>query len=189
MSTVHDNLRYPIGPYEPPTVFTDEILSRWIAILDDFPARLTQETAHLTDEQLDTRYRPKGWTIRQVVHHCADSHFNSFVRFKLALTEEKPVIKPYFEDRWAELVDGESTPIEPSLKIIEGIHERWVISPEKPGGRRLAQNICTSGTWQGNPPERESRPLCLALQSSPGTYHNTQGIKGVGIRKTYQIVS
>jgi hypothetical protein len=126
MSTVHDNLRYPIGPYEPPTVFTDEILSRWIAILDDFPARLTQETAHLTDEQLDTRYRPKGWSIRQVVHHCADSHFNSFVRFKLALTEEKPVIKPYFEDRWAELVDGESTPIEPSLKIIEGLHERWV---------------------------------------------------------------
>lgn len=88
---------------------------------------MAEATILLSDAQLDTPYRPEGWTIRQVVHHCADSHMNAIIRLKLALTEEKPVIKPYFEDRWAELVDGKSLPIEPSLKILEGVHKRWVL--------------------------------------------------------------
>ncbi len=78
-------------------------------------------------EVLDTVYRPQGWTIRQVVHHCADSHMNSFIRFKLTLTEDTPTIKPYFEDRWAELIDSKNYRIYSSLQIIEGVHERWSI--------------------------------------------------------------
>jgi len=81
----------------------------------------------LSEVQLDTAYRPGGWTVRQVVHHCADSHMNSFIRFKLALTEENPTIKPYHEDKWAEMADAKNLPIEPSLKILEGLHDRWAI--------------------------------------------------------------
>ena len=83
-----------------------------------------QAVTDLNDEQLDTPYRPEGWTVRQTVHHIADSHLNSYCRFKLALTEDVPTIRPYYEDRWAELKDSEM-PIEVSMKIIEGVHARW----------------------------------------------------------------
>ena len=122
-----EELKYPIGKFVKPDYYTPEILNQYILDIGLFPSRLRAEVEQLTDEQLDTCYRPDGWTIRQVVHHCADSHMNSFTRFKLALTEEKPTIKPYFEDRWAELVDSKSMPIEPSLKILEGLHQRWVV--------------------------------------------------------------
>ena len=82
------------------------------------------EVGHLSDEQLNTPYRPEGWTIRQVVHHCADSHMNALIRFKLALTEDTPTVKPYLEDRWSELPDSKSTRIDSSIKILEGVHER-----------------------------------------------------------------
>jgi uncharacterized damage-inducible protein DinB len=82
--------------------------------------------ARLTDEQLDTPYRDGGWTVRQVVHHVPESHLNSYVRFKLALTEHEPTIKPYFEDRWAELEDARTAPIELSLNLLDAVHGRWV---------------------------------------------------------------
>ena len=119
--------KYPIGKYVRPDTYTPAILSQYILDIELFPSRLRADVEQLTDEQLDTRYRPDGWTIRQVVHHCADSQMNSFTRFKLALTEKKPAIKPYFEDRWAELVDSKRMPIEPALKILEGLHKRWVV--------------------------------------------------------------
>jgi hypothetical protein len=119
-------LKYHIGKFERPPVISEGILAEWIADISSFPARLKDEVGHLTDEQLDTPYRPGGWTIRQVVHHCADSHMNSFTRLKLALTEDQPTINPYFEDRWAELGDARKMPVGPALKMIEGIHERWV---------------------------------------------------------------
>lgn len=122
-----DQLKYPIGIFEKPKKITKEILENWISDISTFPKRLSNEVNHLTDEQLDTRYRPGGWTIRQVVHHCADSHMNSLMRLKLALTEDQPTIKPYFEERWAELIDTKRMPIEPSLKVIEGMHERWMV--------------------------------------------------------------
>jgi uncharacterized damage-inducible protein DinB len=122
-----EKLKFPIGKFEKPTTMTKDILTKWISDISTFPKRLLNEVVNLTDEQLDTQYRPNGWTIRQVVHHCADSHMNSLTRFKLALTEDKPTIKPYFEERWAELLDSKSMPIEPSLKMIEGIHERWTV--------------------------------------------------------------
>lgn len=121
-----EKLKYPIGTFTPPNHIIKENLEQWIATLENFPAVLCTEVANLTSDQLDTPYRPQGWTIRQVIHHCADSHMNSLIRLKLALTEENPTIKPYEEARWAELDDSKKMGIEPSLKIIEGIHKRWV---------------------------------------------------------------
>lgn len=122
-----EELKYPIGRYERPTAFTAAILKKNIQDIENFPRKIRREVQALTAEQLDTPYRPGGWTIRQLVNHCADSHMNSLVRFKLALTEEKPIIRPYFEDRWAELSDSKKIPIAPALKMIEGLHERWVV--------------------------------------------------------------
>ncbi len=122
-----EQLKYPIGKFQKPTTITKENLESWIADISSFPSRLSNAVINLNDEQLDTPYRPEGWTIRQVVHHCADSHMNSLMRLKLALTEDEPTIKPYFEARWAELIDGKTMPIEPSLKMIEGIHARWTV--------------------------------------------------------------
>jgi hypothetical protein len=119
------DLRFPIGPFKRPDTITKDMLAVWISDISSFSARLKQEVAHLDNVQLDTRYRPDGWTIRQVVHHCADSHTNSITRFKLALTEDRPTVRPYFEDRWAELADCKDFPIESSLKILEGLHQRW----------------------------------------------------------------
>ncbi len=121
-----EQLKYPIGKFIKPPVITQEILNSWISDISTFPQKLSSETIPLTNKQLDTPYRANGWTIRQVIHHCADSHMNSLIRLKLALTEDQPIIKPYFEERWAELFDSKSMPILPSLKIIDGIHDRWV---------------------------------------------------------------
>ena len=121
-----EQLKYPIGKFVMPVELTADLLEQWISEMALFPERLRNEVRHLSEEQLDTPYRPEGWTIRQVVHHCADSHMNSLIRLKLALTEESPTIKPYMQARWAELPDSKTMPVEPSLKMIEGIHERWV---------------------------------------------------------------
>lgn len=122
-----DNLKYPIGKYLKPTVFTKEILETAIQVIKQFPEKIKTETSLLSDEQLDTPYRPDGWTIRQVVHHCADSHINAFIRIKMALTEERPTIKPYAEAKWAELADCKTLAIGSSLSIIENVHFRWGI--------------------------------------------------------------
>lgn len=120
-------LRFPIGKYVKPEKFTKEIVQQYLEDISTFPQRLKKEVVHLSDEQLNTEYRPNGWSIRQVVHHCADSHMNALIRFKLALTEHRPTIKPYLENRWATLSDAVSLPIEPSIKILEGVHERWTV--------------------------------------------------------------
>lgn len=122
-----EKLKFPIGQFDKPTTITKDCIEQWINAISTFPARLTSEVSNLTDEQLDTPYRPNGWTIRQVIHHCADSHMNSLTRLKLTLTEDHPTIKPYFEERWAELADSKSMPISSSLKMLEGIHERWTV--------------------------------------------------------------
>lgn len=123
MATINE--RFPIGEFESPSQITRDLVEKWITIITYFPQKLSLEVSHLTDDQLDTIYRNGGWTIRQVVHHCADSHMNSLIRFKLALTEENPIIRPYFEDRWAELIDSKNFPIASSLQILEGVHTRW----------------------------------------------------------------
>jgi hypothetical protein len=99
------------------------MLRKYMADIGSFPKRLRDEVENLTDEQLDTPYRPDGWTIRQVVNHCADSHMNGLTRHKLLLTENKPTIKPYLENLWAELPDSKSMPIESALQILDGVHD------------------------------------------------------------------
>lgn len=120
-----ETLKYPIGHFEPPKVVSSTTYNEWVATIAAFPKLLIEATDGLTEQQLDTPYRPNGWTVRQVVHHCADSHLNSLVRFKLALTEDNPTIKPYFEERWAMLDDAKTFPITASLKLLEGLHARW----------------------------------------------------------------
>ncbi|RZJ66891.1 MAG: putative metal-dependent hydrolase [Flavobacterium sp.] len=118
-----EKLRYPIGKFEKPTGITSDLIEKAIAEIENFPLKLRLETQDLSDDQLDTPYRPEGWTVRQVVHHCADSHMNAITRFKLALTEDKPTIKPYEEALWAELADSK-LPISPALQMLDGIHGR-----------------------------------------------------------------
>lgn len=120
-----EKIQFPIGRFNLPEVITEQIRSEWISAIASLPLKLNNEVGQLSDNELELKYRSGGWTIRQIVHHCADSHMNSFIRFKLALTEDKPVIKPYFEDRWAELSDTKKMPIESSLKLIDAIHQRW----------------------------------------------------------------
>ncbi|MGI8848702.1 MAG: YfiT family bacillithiol transferase [Pyrinomonadaceae bacterium] len=121
---MNEDLRYPIGNFDKSIEITPENRQQLIETIEELPEKRKSATNDLSDEQLDTPYRPSGWTVRQTVHHVADSHLNSFMRFKLALTEELPTIRPYFEDRWAELADSRM-PIDVSIKIIEGIHARW----------------------------------------------------------------
>src|ERR1051325_2058720 len=121
------DLRFPIGRFNFGEDVTPESRRQFIEDIAGAPAGWRAAVERLGAEQLDTPYREGGWTVRQVVHHLADSHLNSFVRFKLALTEDKPTIKPYEEALWAELPDAKSAPINSSLMMIEGIHTRWVI--------------------------------------------------------------
>lgn len=122
-----EGLRYPLGRFKTDVRVTDEKRRAWIDELAAFPETVRRAVAGLTDEQLDTRYRPEGWTVRQVVHHLPDSHTSAYVRFKLALTEDEPMVKTFEQDRWAELADGRSAPVEVSIALLETLHRRWVI--------------------------------------------------------------
>ncbi len=121
------DLKYPVGKFRRPEKLTEERRESGIRTIAETPARLSAAVGGLTAAQLDTPYRPGGWTVRQVVHHLPDSHMNSYIRFRLALTENEPTIKPYDEARWAELADAKSAPIEPSLALLDNLHERWVV--------------------------------------------------------------
>ena len=121
------DLRYPIGSFKLDGTPTDEQIKQAINEIAEAPAKLRAAVEGLTSEQIETPYRPGGWTVRQVVHHVPDSHLNSYCRFKLALTEDEPTIKAYHEDRWAELGDVRTAPIEVSLALLESLHERWVL--------------------------------------------------------------
>ena len=124
------DLRYPIGKFEwIPPENDDEMAKRrvhYIDVLSKLPANLSVAVKGLNPKQLDTPYRPEGWTVRQVVHHVPDSHLNAYIRFKWALTEFEPAIKTYKEDLWAKLPDSEQTPVETSLHLLQALHQRWV---------------------------------------------------------------
>jgi hypothetical protein len=121
------DLRYPIGRCPSKPALTPGERGDAIDAIAETPNRLKAAIAGLSDPQLDTPYRPDGWTVRQVIHHLPDSHMNSYVRFKLALTEDQPTIKPYDEALWAKLNDSQETPIEVSLTMLDVLHKRWVI--------------------------------------------------------------
>ncbi|HSU84639.1 MAG TPA: putative metal-dependent hydrolase, partial [Thermoanaerobaculia bacterium] len=120
------DLRYPIGKAETPRDLDPEQRRELISRIERTPDRLREAVAGLNAEQLDTPYRPGGWTVRQLVHHVPDSHLNAYTRFKLALTEDEPAIKTYEESRWAELPDSRSVPVEVSLTLPDALHRRWV---------------------------------------------------------------
>jgi uncharacterized damage-inducible protein DinB len=122
---IGEDLRYPIGRFEFSASITPEQRNEYIRAIELAPAALRDAVAGLDAAQLDTAYRLGGWTVRQVVHHLPDSHVNSYVRFRLALTEDEPVIKPYAEDRWAHLPDARTALIEPSLDLFDALHKRW----------------------------------------------------------------
>lgn len=121
-----DDLRFPVGKFHYDGPPNDQQKQAFLHEIEQAPTKLRAAVKGLSDSQLDTPYRPEGWTVRQVVHHVPDSHLNSYVRFKLALTEDEPTIKPYAEDRWAELSDTKATPIDVSLTLLESLHDRWV---------------------------------------------------------------
>ncbi len=122
-----EKLKFPIGDFIPQESYTIAEIKYFISVIDTLPTLLRETVLGLSKEQLLTVYRPDGWTICQVVHHLSDSHINSFIRFKLALTEDKPTIKPYNEALWAELSDGNGAAIELSLNILDNLHKKWVI--------------------------------------------------------------
>lgn len=126
-----ETLKYPIGKSNIPAKIEPSDIENWIQSIRQFPMLVTKEVTSLTDKELRYKYRPEGWTIQQVVGHCIDSHMNSITRFKLALTEDNPTIKPYEEAQWAALNDTVNYSIESSIKLLSGIHQRWVFLLEQ----------------------------------------------------------
>lgn len=129
-------LQFPVGIYSPIKNPTSEQLSSWLESIQSFPKKVEELTQNASIESLNWRYRPGGWTVKQVIHHCADSHMNSIIRFKLALTEDSPIIRPYFEDRWAELNDSLEDDLKDAITLLKGLHAKWIvllnsISPEQ----------------------------------------------------------
>ncbi len=142
MAAATTDARYPVGKFS----WQDEKLTfpqreHLIDEIEQAPARLRAAVAGLSDAQLDTPYREGGWTVRQVVHHLADSHMNSYIRFRLALTEQEPQIKPYNQDDWAKLVDARTAPIELSLRLLESLHQRWVLLLKSLTGDDFARTL------------------------------------------------
>jgi hypothetical protein len=159
------DLRFPIGKFHYEGPHTEAQKQEELNHIAETPGRLRAAVKGLSDAQLDTPYRPGGWTVRDVVHHLPDSHMNSYVRFKLALTEHEPTIKTYAEDRWATLADTKATPIEVSLILLDSLHDRWM---------RLLRSL-TAEDWKKNfrHPEMGLMPLekNLALYSWHGRHH------------------
>jgi len=121
------DLRYPIGQFNPAPAITAADRATWLQEIEQLPGILARTVSGWSDEQLDTPYRPGGWTVRQVVHHLPDSHLNCYQRYRLALTEDAPLIKPYDEAAWAELPDAKRGPIDLSLSLLSALHARWAI--------------------------------------------------------------
>ncbi len=122
-----NDLRFPVGAWRFEGSVTAERRGGWIDQIEAAPAQVRAAVSGLTDPQLNTPYRPDGWTVRQVVHHLPDSHLNAYTRFRLALTERHPTIRPYDEAGWAELLDARTAPVEVSLTLLAALHQRWVI--------------------------------------------------------------
>lgn len=121
-----EDLKYPIGLFIAPKEIVNTDIEKWIDIIEEFPQQVTTEISELSDKELLYKYRPEGWSIQQVLNHCIDSHMNSVMRFKLALTEDCPVIRPYNEAAWAELPDTLNYSIEDSIILLKQVHQRWV---------------------------------------------------------------
>ncbi len=159
------NPRYPIGKFSYSGPLTPEQKQQYLNDIEQTPARLRAILSGLSNQQLDTPYREGGWTPRQVAHHVADSHLNSYIRFKLALTEDEPTIKGYKEDRWAELPEAKHAPVEVSLALLDSLHQRWM----------LMLRAFTDAEWKRTFRHSELGPMSLektlALYSWHGRHH------------------
>lgn len=119
-----EKLKYPIGTFNKPERIDTRLIEKWISDIEALPKSIEALVKGLSVKELNYRYRPDGWNIKQVVHHCADSHMNSMIRFKLALTEDSPTIRPYFEDRWATLIDNNDDDLTDTLSLLKGLHAK-----------------------------------------------------------------
>ncbi len=164
-----DDPRYPIGRFSAPDMPDESKVIGWRRDIVEAPVKLRVAVTGLVDTQLDTPYRDGGWTVRQVVHHLADSHMNAYCRFKLALTEDNPVIKPYLEAQWAEFPDSRTMPVAPSLSLLEGLHRRWVILLESLTHADLDRTFF-------HPEQKVAVPLwrSLGIYSWHGKHHTAQ---------------
>ncbi len=159
------DLRYPIGPFDWSAPVDPAMRPRWILEIAEAGGRFREAVRGLDQQQLDTPYREGGWTVRQVVHHVPDSHMNCFIRFRLALTEDEPTIKPYMENLWAELPEAKHAPIEVSLALLDSLHQRWMLMLRK----------LTDAEWKRTFRHPELGPMSLeknlALYSWHGRHH------------------
>lgn len=153
--------RYPIGRFEKPAIITPDDRVRAIGTLAELPEMLRNAVDHLDTAQLSTPYREGGWTVRQLVHHMADSHMNAFIRMRLALTEDWPTIKPYDEEAWARLRDS-AAPVEWSLELVESLHARWVM---------LLQSL-SEEQWQRGFVHPENGPMTLDVMTLVYAWHS-----------------
>jgi hypothetical protein len=177
--TDQEELRFPIGRFSAPAASVAGIRAAHIEALRALPERLRATVSGLSDAQLDTPYREGGWTARQVVHHLADSHANAYIRFKLALTEDWPIVKPYDEAGWANLADSRELAIDGSLAMIEALHGRWVV---------LLESLSEEDFQKGyNHPERGRQNLATALaQYAWHGRHHTAHIANLRARQGWQ---
>jgi len=158
--------RYPVGRFTRPTALSPAERAAAIDAIAQAPAAFRAAIKGLSDAQLDTPYRDGGWTVRQVIHHVPDSHMNAYVRFKLALTEDVPIIKPYDEAKWAELEDGKSRLVENSLALLEALHQRWLFLLQRMTPSDFARKL--------NHPDWDaplSLDVMLALYAWHGRHH------------------
>ena len=160
----NEDLRYPIGPFTSPDSVTPGQVAAWTADIARLPNDLRAIVTGLAPRQLDTPYRPGGWSVRQVVHHVPDSHLNSLIRFKWALTEDRPVIKAYDEQRWAALPDYRTVPIAHSLDLLDALHVRWV-------------GLIQSLSWA-----QFQREFVHPDTASPSPWGHTRGMDGITLR-------
>lgn len=121
-----EQLKYPIGQFVMPKIFDEEQAVIWISEIEALPNQIKKATENLSDEELNQTYRPGGWTLRQVVHHIPDSHMNAYIRFKQAITEDVPIVRTYYEERWAETEEAKNGEIQTSIDLLTGLHQRWV---------------------------------------------------------------
>lgn len=163
--------RFPIGEFKKPAVITREHRIQWLEDLTAFPADLRAQVEHLSLEELELTYREGGWNVRQVVHHCADSHMNAITRFKLALTEDNPTIRPYEEAKWAELADGKEAPIEWSLQLLAGLHARLVLLLQTLSDEQLQRTFIH--------PDRAPVPVTIAEQIGIYAWHSNHHLAHV----------
>ncbi|MAZ27790.1 MAG: metal-dependent hydrolase [Cytophagaceae bacterium] len=167
-----DHLKYPIGKYSPPENISKSDLDGWISTIENFPGEVKRKTENLAEADLQKTYRPGGWTLRQLVHHCADSHMNAFIRFKLALTEDCPTIKPYEEALWAELPDTVEMPINASLQILEGLHVRWAF---------LLENLTESQLQRQYTHPEHGKNFTLAFTAGMYSWHCNHHLAHMGL--------